>query len=132
MVMTDGVADDYFPYEQGSKQLYLDLTANMIIANRKRLTKNDFDLARTIPRPITYPWVNDPKVKVSLQYSNRISENMNRPLEFLWDNIGLLSYYTRYVTTSQVKDKGDRLKTWLDNYVERGSFDDRTLVIYEK
>ena len=26
-------------------------------------------------------------------------------------------------------NKAEKLKIWLDNYVERGSFDDRTLVI---
>ena len=28
-------------------------------------------------------------------------------------------------------DKSERLKVWLDNYSQRGSFDDRTLVIIE-
>ena len=29
----------------------------------------------------------------------------------------------------KLSDPGERLKVWLDNYVERGSFDDRTLVV---
>ena len=28
-------------------------------------------------------------------------------------------------------DLGERLRVWLDNYYERGSFDDRTLVVME-
>ena len=60
LVMTDGVADDYFPAQARLHGLYLDLLANGALDGR---------------------------------------------------------------------DGGERLKLWLDNYVERGSFDDRTLVI---
>ena len=33
------------------------------------------------------------------------------------------------LATKELKDPSKRLQIWLDNYVERGSFDDRTLVI---
>lgn len=131
MVMTDGVADDYFPYEDGAKRLYLDLLANMIITNRRRLSKEVMEkIAQNIPRPIVYPWVNDPTVKVSLQYVSAMVKSIDCPLSYIWDNPGILSYYTRYITPPKVKDRGERLLTWLDNYNERGSFDDRTLVVF--
>jgi serine/threonine protein phosphatase PrpC len=127
MLMTDGVADDYFPYEDGIKRLYLDLLANMIFTNRRHVS--DVKISRIIPRPSGYPWVNDSSVKIFLQYISKICESLNCSLPYIWENQGILSYYTRYVTTSKVKDRGDRLQMWLDNYVQRGSFDDRTLVI---
>ncbi|MDR0920678.1 MAG: protein phosphatase 2C domain-containing protein [Oscillospiraceae bacterium] len=129
MLMTDGVADDYFPYTEGAKRLYLDLLANVIFNNRKR--NSDVSISGVIPRPMAYPWVNDPDVKISLQYTSNICNALGKPLSYLWENRGILSYYTRYVSTNNVKDKGERLLMWLDNYVERGSFDDRTLVILQ-
>ncbi|GHU52563.1 hypothetical protein FACS1894132_02510 [Clostridia bacterium] len=129
MLMTDGVSDDYFPYEEECKRLYLDLLANMVITNRKKVT--DTNITRFIPRPVSYPWVNDPKTKIALQYVNKMCQSLGKPLSFFWNNQGVLSYYTRYISTVNVKDKGERLLMWLDNYVERGSFDDRTLVILE-
>jgi serine/threonine protein phosphatase PrpC len=127
MLMTDGVADDYFPYEDGIKRLYLDLLANMIFTNRRHVS--DTKISRIIPRPSGYPWVNDPTVKIFLQYVSKLCEKLDVPLSYIWTNQGILSYYTRYVTPAKVKDRGDRLQMWLDNYVQRGSFDDRTLVI---
>lgn len=64
LVMTDGVADDYFPPESELPRLYRDLVSNGVLGN---------------------------------------AEGDASP--------------------------GLRLKNWLDSYVERGSFDDRTLVI---
>ena len=72
LVMTDGVADDYFPYEPELRRLYLDLRANGILEGP--------------------------------------------PLQ--GDRAGLPAGMP-----------GQRLEAWLDNYVERGSFDDRTLAI---
>lgn len=66
LVMTDGVADDYFPPERELPRLYRDLTDNRILG--------DMD-------------------------------------------------------TEDGPGPGLRLKNWLAGYVERGSFDDRTLVI---
>ncbi len=135
MIMTDGVADDYFPNESQMHRLYFDLLTNGILSPDKNLTSseltsNQFEMIKKLPEPVVYPWVNDNTVKIGLNYTKNICNKMNISLEKLWDERSALSS-----ARVQVKgmpddaDAGERLKIWLDNYVERGSFDDRTLVI---
>ena len=137
MVMCDGVADDYFPNETQMRRLYYDLIANGILLKQHArdlsdLNREDLELFAKVPEPIAYPWVNDKSVFIPIQYTSKICEAMGLSLEDLWDRREVLSY-------AAVKLKGenmpaateDRLLQWLDNYYERGSFDDRALVIAE-
>jgi len=83
-----------------------------------------------VPQPIEYPWVNDGDVKYALQYAKNVLTETGMTLEQLWADkyaqkkASLASFDIVYD-----KDKAEMLKIWLDNYVERGSFDDRTLLI---
>lgn len=134
-LMTDGVADDYFPNEAEMHRLYLDLLANGIIQPTPSLTVNELssqqvDMIKKIPAPSSYPWVNDHSVSIGLNYTNRIIDKLNVSLEELWDYRTILSVATIGLNDAMKDDDlSSRLKIWLDNYVERGSFDDRTLVI---
>ncbi len=133
MVMTDGVADDYFPNETEMRRLYFDLLANGILEYNSetaapKLTPADFKILKRIPAPLEYPWVNDPSVKVSLHYTNRICEAMGVTAESLWKDRTPL-YLARMELGDKDTDPSVCLQEWLDNYVERGSFDDRTLVV---
>ena len=53
-------------------------------------------------------------------------------LENLWGNRGIMALARRDLAGQLALEQPEaRLQRWLDNYVERGSFDDRTLVIVE-
>jgi hypothetical protein len=135
MMMTDGVADDYFPNDTEMRRLYFDLVINGILPNdspndTSKLNNDDVAIIKKLPDLLSYPWVNDPSRRISLQYAKRICEALNLSLADIWANRKILSLAAAEMSElSEIEDKSERLKIWLDNYVERGSFDDRTLVI---
>lgn len=137
-VMSDGVADDYFPNETEMRRLYFDLAVNDIIKGNQKgltldaLTPAQIRLFKRIPDPISYPWVNDQKVQVALQYTKRICESTGLSLEDLWkDSTAISLAKLEMEDMEKIANPSERLKIWLDNYVERGSFDDRTLVVVQ-
>ena len=126
MLMTDGVADDSYPNNTQLLRLALDLKLNNILD----IAEPELITDVTVPQPIEYPWVNDGDVKYALQYTKNVLAETGMTLEQLWADkyaqkkASLASFDIVYD-----KDKAEMLKIWLDNYVERGSFDDRTLLI---
>ena len=137
-VMSDGVADDYFPNETEMRRLYFDLVVNGILEYKGKtltqatLTPAQMRLFKKIPDPLEYPWVNDQKIKVAIQYTKRICESTKQTLEDIWmDPTSLALAKLELEELGESVDASEKLKIWLDNYVERGSFDDRTLVIVE-
>jgi hypothetical protein len=139
LVMTDGVADDYFPCQTQLVRLYFDLVLHGVLeptCHRRPqtpLTREEMGLIRRIPDPATVPWINDPRVSVSLQSAKRLCETGDFTLAELWKDPRVLALARLELPglLDRVSDPSQRLKIWLDNYVERGSFDDRTLVIAE-
>ena len=134
MLMTDGVADDYYPNNPQLLRLYLDLMLNGIIAvngSANEVTEANRKFISNVPAPLEYPCVNDGDVKFPLQYSNNIISNADITLEELWKNTDVLRIASlkSFDKSLDGSDSSEKLMTWLDNYVERGSFDDRTLVI---
>lgn len=137
-IMTDGVADDYFPHETEMHRLYFDLLANGILKSKSQsLSKDDFtqqqiQLLEQLPIPLSYPWVNDRNVKIALHNTKRICEATKLSMSDIWqDDTVLALACAESDIPNQTENPGERLKIWLDNYVERGSFDDRTLVIVQ-
>ena len=136
MVMSDGVADDYFPNGTALRQLYLDLAANGILdAGGPEVDLNSLDqrqlrLFKRMPDPAAYPWVNDQSVRLPLHYTDRICKELSLTLEDVW-NDPLALQFARKDMCARMKSAspGERLELWLDHYVRRGSFDDRTLVL---
>jgi len=135
-VMTDGVSDDYFPNETEMRRLYYDLVINGVIekdgvpSDTAALNPQQLSIFKKIPDPLVYPWVNDQSVKVSIQYTNRICDAAQVSLEDMWNDTTILDLAK--LEMDQINkniESSERLKIWLDNYVERGSFDDRTLVV---
>lgn len=123
MLMTDGVSDDYFPPEMQMQRLFLDLSANGILP----LDCGEYE-GEEIPQPDFYPWVNDKTTEIGLNYTRNIGEKIGYPLKCLWNNREIIKSAENKL--KELPDnQAERLKIWLDNYVERGSFDDRTLVI---
>jgi len=130
MLMTDGVADDYFPNSPQLLRLYLDLELNGIFDIPIYKENSEKKLPDNIPEPVSYPWVNDNAKTVAVQYANKISEETGCTLEELWNNRDIINKASlqNFGTELPILRK-DRLLRWLDNYTERGSFDDRTLLI---
>lgn len=138
LVMTDGVADDYFPSNPELLRLYLDLKLNTILKINKKskvsASKENIDIIKMIPYPEVYSWINDPSVSISLQYVNKIIEKTGLDLKTLWNKKDIISIASSQLSDTLLskEEKADeKLKIWLDNYVQRGSFDDRTLVIFQ-
>ncbi len=126
MLMTDGVADDYYPNSPQLLRLVLDLKLNNIL----EIAEPELITDVTAPAPVEYPWVNDGDVKYALQYTKNVLAETNMTLEQLWaDKYAQKKASLAFFDIVYDKDKAEMLKIWLDNYVERGSFDDRTLLI---
>lgn len=134
MLMTDGVADDYYPNNPQMLRLYTDLLLNGIIkldGSSNTVTEQNRKFVSNVPEPVEYPWVNDGDIKYTLQYSNNIISSASITLEELWKNADVqrISSLESFDKKIDGDDASEKLLTWLDNYVERGSFDDRTLII---
>lgn len=128
MLMTDGVADDYYPNNPQLLKLVLDLKLNGIMdINDNGISFLD---EVKIPEPVAYPWVNDGDVKYALQYAKNIIAEGRFDLKGLWQrpDVQKRASLEKFDIVHE-KERKEMLKLWLDNYVERGSFDDRTLVL---
>lgn len=132
MMMTDGVSDDYYPNSPELLRLYLDLMLNGIIDFPTETYEVETGEA---PSPESYPWVNDSSVEVPIAYSRNVLEKNELTLETLWNKRygGLMHSSSLEAFGNKLadenNDRSERLKVWLDNYSQRGSFDDRTLVL---
>ncbi len=133
LIMTDGVADDYFPNETEMRRLYFDLIANGVLHwETGSLSAEQLRIYKTLPAPLSYPWVNDQSIQVPLHYTRRILESSSLTPEALWENRSVLALARQELEgQTDLNNPAERLERWLDNYVERGSFDDRTLVAVE-
>ncbi len=129
LMMTDGVADDYYPNNPQLLRLALDLKLNGIMpVTEAEGTAGSADTA--VPEPVSYPWVNDGDVLYALQYAKNVLSETGLTLEDLWKNKALQKRASLSgFGIVHEKDRAEMLTVWLDNYVERGSFDDRTLLM---
>ena len=125
MLMSDGVADDYFPAQPMMKRLYLDLCLNGILPMEGEAGEPQ------PPEPLKFPSVSPEQQSVALQYAKQLlRDGSDDAMNELWDNRGGLKAHSLEAYGISLGDRPqDRLLTWIDNYNERGSFDDRTLVV---
>lgn len=125
MLMSDGVADDYFPAVPMMERLYLDLQLNGI------LPMSGEPSAGEDPAPIRFQSVSMSRQSVALQYAKQLlADNSVEAMNALWDKRESLSCHSLEAFRMNIGDTAEeRLRVWLDNYNERGSFDDRTLAI---
>lgn len=142
MSMTDGVADDYDPNGREMLRLYLDLLVNRVLPSSEfesLLKKMDearrLELTRVVPQPQSYPEVSgepEPRL-VPVQYVRELCNMQNVDLRKIWEGYReQLAVMADSIHMNKDKSPAGRLKEWLDNYVVRGSFDDRTLVILQR
>lgn len=144
MVMTDGVADNYIPPNPGMLELYGDLVLNGVI-----------NIAKPNPEDINYclrttqlPSLSEVQEKQSLfqdKVERILPENTNEPKSISLYSVakyaGELGSSVKEVVESpallaavnlaesQNYPPEKKLEIWLDSYYQKGSFDDRTLVI---
>ncbi|MDE7398559.1 MAG: protein phosphatase 2C domain-containing protein [Oscillospiraceae bacterium] len=124
LLMSDGVADDYFPANPMMERLYLDLQMNGIIPIEGKIPPSED------PAPIRFKCVSQSQQSVALQYTKQLlSSKSEDEMRALWDKRDALKCHSLEAFRINIGDTPEeRLCVWLDNYNERGSFDDRTLV----
>ncbi len=141
--MTDGVADDYYDGRSGMRRLYCDLVLNGVLAAVEGPPLAEpIAEAQALGRSVVQQAVleliqNDtaPRV-VPVKYAGRYIEATGRSVEQLLDTPGLLREMAdaepRIGPLNDTADaQAKRLREWLDVYFVRGSFDDRTLVLFQ-
>ena len=131
LTMTDGVADDYFNAQE-LHRLYLDLMLNGVLPNvqdNEMFTRDDIEFLRSLPQPEAVPWVNDKETRVALHSAEHLCRALGTTQEALWQRAHVLSLAAADTSLKDVASRAERLKIWLDNYLTRGSFDDRTLAL---
>lgn len=137
MVMTDGVADDYFPPSNGLLRLFGDIIINGIIpitaATAARLSPAEQEMLKAKPSDYVkiqeYLTEQGPRV-TSIGSVAEYAQIINRSLEELIATPTDLAAAIPAVITTQLDFIPEHcLQLWLETYHVRGSFDDRTLVI---
>ncbi len=145
MIMTDGVADDYFPSKPEMLRLYGDLVINRIIGfNAQGLSDEkvlNYLHQYNLPDIEKLNWAN---LKIG---GELIASNVNWPvliysIKNYADALGVplekvittpeLLMATKFLQPKPlegVETPDERLCRWLDSYQVRGSADDRTLVV---
>lgn len=139
LIMTDGVADDFLPdrvlmdpHVPELMSLYFSLIANGVIPSNC-LNEGNYFSSINLPPALSFPNPKNNNVvdEVPINYIWRILDTLNLSLKDLWQNQEILSQVASELQISEEKIHY-RLASWLDNYVEKGSFDDRTLVIVRR
>lgn len=125
LLMSDGVADDYFPALPMMERLYLDLCLNGILPMNGAHDGNGGE----DPAPIRFKSVSLSQQSVALQYAKQLlGGKSEEAMSALWDKREMLWCHSLEAFRMNIGDTPEeRLRVWLDNYNERGSFDDRTL-----
>jgi serine/threonine protein phosphatase PrpC len=127
LVMTDGVADDYFPADPHLARLWGDLVVNGIPDLNAPPALDGASSAAVAPEDGIESEVieRDPRTRVTLYSSAKIAERLGTTAEELVKRPADL-WSTRRPIAGETPE--ERLRLWLDAYHVRGSFDDRTLV----
>lgn len=147
MVMTDGVADDYFPSDPGILELYGDLVLNQVIPITKpQDTEIENELQNINPprsiqdvkdiflleERILDPDTTDEPKEVNIASVKNYATVLGKELKEVVASTALLAAGTlagqMYQECHNMPPE-EKLQLWLDSYYRRGSFDDRTLVI---
>jgi Protein phosphatase 2C len=146
MVMTDGVADDYFPNEPGILQLYGDLVLNQVLEIPK-LNESEINEKLRNTHLGSLPSVQEAKSKfqvpekaitadgtkeVKINYVDAYAKELGvSPQDVVASPALLWAGADGEPMCDECKDQPpeEKLRIWLDSYYRRGSFDDRTLVV---
>ncbi len=145
LVMTDGVADDYFPGDVQLGRLWADLVVNGIAEHDKF---NERDMANAVSNS-GLPTLADvraaeigtsaevidgpePRTAVWLKSAEMYAEKLGITVDELLKQPAALAAGTLAKGSIPGSTPEERLRLWLDAYHVRGSFDDRTLVVMHR
>jgi len=149
MVMSDGVADDYFPNDPGMLRLYGDLAVNGILQLRldEKKVKNPNELIEvalqitdlrnthgvsTANFAYQAEEITPEGAKpVMIRSVETYAEKLGLEIDEVVSSTPLLIAGAMNIPDSEMSDEKApevRLRIWIDSYHVRGSFDDRTLV----
>jgi hypothetical protein len=141
MVMTDGVADIYFPNDPGMLRLYGDLVLNQVLDMRgphmdeivaaltnTRLPTLD-EVAKAEFHSVMKSITADGPREVSMRSVVAYAEKLGLPLVEVVASPALLLAGAQGGKVFDEPSSESRLQSWLDAYEARGERDDRTLVI---
>lgn len=135
MVMTDGVADDYFPNDPGLIYLYADLVLNGILPAPAAATGPEAALPDLTMIASTATQLVGPSQtrEHMLRSATKLAESLHMAPAQLLTAPTYLAYASQLEPPLWPDLPGhQRLKIWLDTYHIRGSFDDRTLVLVHR
>ena len=138
LIMSDGVADDYFPNNPGLARLFGDLALNGLVglpplpaAETESLPVVTDRAAVESPTVAGERLTAEGRHRLALYSIERYAEQLGLPLDRVLAEPALLRAGCR-PDPLPGGDAAERLLTWLDAYQVRGSFDDRTLVIADR
>lgn len=144
-VMTDGVADDYFPADPGMARLYADLALNGILqiegpsaeeaqAELSEHTPPNFDPASGQLDVADAMLVTQEKTEqFRLRSSSVYASELGKPVELVARSPAILrAGLVGSPLLERAATPVERLRLWIDSYHVRGSFDDRTLVVLHR
>jgi hypothetical protein len=134
MVMTDGVADDYFPHTPGMLRLYADLVLNRVIRLRggddpaATALSTQEGLARAECESAVEVLTAGGPQYMGVRSAAVYAEKLGKSIKELagWPSLLRAGAHSE---TPPPANPAERLREWLDAYTLRGSFDDRTLVV---
>jgi hypothetical protein len=141
MLMTDGVADDYFPNDPDLLRLYADLVLNGIVQLR---VDDEIAPSAESTRPV---WVDEVERLVGKEMRDKVQIRSAEkylagtgmsPADLIKSPVELaaLAVAARLdppmipSSPAEPLTPEKRLEIWLDSYHVRGSFDDRALVVF--
>lgn len=142
MLMTDGVADDYFPNNLRMPELYADLVLNGILPTEhvsndiieKQLSEtkiSDINALRELDCLVECDRLAENPEKVYLMSAAKYADALGIQISDLVKKPGLLAASLEISKRPMpgVNERAERLILWLDSYQVKGSFDDRTLIV---
>ena len=147
LVMTDGVADDYFPAADHLARLWGDLEVNGVpdldaptpdaVANALSGTPLTAEAAASFEYGVgTEVVMPDPREVVYLRSCETFAQRLGTTAAELVKRPAALWAGRKEITNAKPEEPlltaEARLKLWLDAYQVRGSFDDRTLVVLHR
>ena len=145
LLMTDGVADDYFPNDPGMTWLYGDLVLNGILpvptgtdsdlknALSGTTVTSEADLAAVnCVHEIELPNPDQSMRKERVLSLASLAEKLGLPAEEVVRRISLIGAVRRKGDAAEPTAPEALLEKWLDSYHVRGSFDDRTLIVMHR
>jgi hypothetical protein len=141
LVMTDGIADIYFPPDPEMLKLYGDLVLSGVIGLRgpgpeaiaSALEKTPLRTPDAVARaeydqPMLALTADGPR-RVRIPFVSSYANQLGLSIPQVVASPALLKAGAREDVLDGPTDPAERLRLWLDSYIVRGERDDRTLVV---